>query len=129
MKNKIFGGLLAVTLLASAGAWAQDKAQAKKPELVEKTGVVAVQKADQAKHEKYDTITIKVGDESIKLLPGKDKKAFQPLEKMAGKTVTVKGEYLPANPPKYPLAAIKVTSVKEVKEAKAPAAAPAPEKK
>ncbi|MGD9642604.1 MAG: hypothetical protein AB7V08_07675 [Elusimicrobiales bacterium] len=120
MKNKIFGGLIAFTLLAvAAGARAQD--QAKKPELVEKTGVVEIVKADAAKNEKFDTILLKAGEETIKLLPSKDKKAFKPLEKMAGKTITVKGEFLPPNPPKYPLAAIKVKACKEVKETKKPA--------
>jgi len=110
MKNKIFGGLIALALLAGAVA-ARAQGQEKKPELVEKTGVISIQKADAAKHEKYDTIMLKVGEEAIKLLPSKDKKAFKPLEKLDGKTVTVKGEYLPPNPPKYPLAAIKVVSV------------------
>ena len=41
---------------------------------------------------------------------------------MAGKTVTVKGEFLPPNPPRYPLAAIKVNACTEVKAAKKPAA-------
>ncbi|OGR81028.1 MAG: hypothetical protein A2X32_08785 [Elusimicrobia bacterium GWC2_64_44] len=110
MKNKLFGGFIALALLAgAAGAWAQT--QGKKPELVEKTGVIQIQKADAAKNEKYDTIMLKVGEESIKLLPSKDKKVFKPLEKLDGKTITVKGEYLPPNPPKYPLAAIKVLSI------------------
>lgn len=124
MKNKIFGGFIAFTLLAgAAGAWAQ--APEKKPELVEKTGAIEIIKADPAKNEKFDTILLKAGEETIKLLPNKDKKAFKPLEKMAGKNVTVKGEFLPPNPPKYPLAAIKVNACNEVKEAKKPAAKPA----
>ncbi len=122
MKNRIIGGIIALGLLAvAAGAWAQAKPEAKKPVIVEKTGVIEIIKADPAKHEKYDTILLKAGEESIKLLPGADKKVFKPLEKMAGKTVTVKGEFLPPNPPKYPLAAIKVQSVVEAKAAAAPA--------
>lgn len=124
MKNKILGGFIALALLAvAAGARAQD--QAKKPELVEKTGVIEIIKADPAKNEKFDTILLKAGEETIKLIPNKDKKAFKPLEKMAGKNVNVKGEFLPPNPPKYPLAAIKVNACKEVKEAKKPADKPA----
>lgn len=121
MKNRIIGGFIALAILAgAAGAWAAEgKKQEKKPALTEKTGVVEVQKADAAKKEKYDTVLLKAADESIKLLPGKDKKVFQPLEKLAGKTVTVKGEYLTPKPPKYPLAALKVESFVEVK---APAA-------
>lgn len=124
MKNKILGGFIALALLAvAAGARAQD--QAKKPELVEKTGVIEIIKADPAKNEKFDTILLKAGEETIKLIPNKDKKAFKPLEKMAGKNVAVKGEFLPPNPPKYPLAAIKVNACKEVKEVKKPADKPA----
>ncbi len=113
MKNKLVSCSLALSLLAGAGvlgAWAQAKA---KPQMVEKTGVIETIKADAAKKEKYDTILLKVGDETFKLLPGEDKKAFKPLEKLGGKTVTVTGQLLPANPPKYPLAAIKVASVLE----------------
>ena len=114
MKNRIVGGFVALALLAgAAGAWAQGKKQEKKPELTEKTGVLSIQKADAAKKEKYDTLLLKAGDESIKLLPGKDKKVFKPLEKLDGKTLTVKGEYLPPKPPKYPLAALKVHSFSE----------------
>lgn len=113
MKNKLFSCALSLALLAGAGvlgAWAQEKA---KPELVEKTGVIEIIKADAAKKEKYNTILLKVGEETFKLLPGEDKKAFKPLEKLGGKTVTVTGQLLPANPPKYPLAAIKVATVLE----------------
>lgn len=121
MKNRILGCCIALTLLAGAGvrgAWAQEKA---KNEVVTKTGVIEIIKADAAKNEKYDTILLKIDKETFKLLPGKDKKVFKPLEKLGGKTVTVTGELLPANPPKYPLAAIKVASVAKVK---APAEAP-----
>lgn len=119
MKNRIIGAFVAFAVLAgAAGAWAEGKAKAK-AELVEKTGVIEIQKADEAKKEKYDTILLKAGEEVIKLLPGKDKKAFKGLEKLGGKTVTVTGEYLPPNPPKYPLAAIKVQTFAVVK---APAA-------
>ncbi|HBE88730.1 MAG TPA: hypothetical protein DDW67_06275 [Elusimicrobia bacterium] len=124
MKRRILGGSIAFALLAVA-AGARAEAPVKKTELVEKTGVIEIIKADAAKNEKFDTILLKSGEEAIKLLPGKDKKAFKPLEKMAGKTVTVKGEFLPPNPPKYPLAAIKVSACAEVKEAKKPAAKPA----
>lgn len=122
MKNRILACGLALALLAGAGvlgARAQEKA---KNEVVKKTGVISITKADAAKKEKYDTILLKAGEETFKLLPGADKKAFKPLEKLGGKTVNVTGELLPANPPKYPLAALKVASVVKVA---APAAAPA----
>ncbi|HNV72200.1 MAG TPA: hypothetical protein PKO06_21005 [Candidatus Ozemobacteraceae bacterium] len=93
-------------------------------ESVEKTGVIEVVKADAAKKEKYDTVLLKVGEESFKLIPGKNKKVFKMLEVMAGKNVTVKGTLMPANPPKYPLAAIKVDEYTE--STAAPSAAPAP---
>lgn len=92
---------------------------APKPEKVEKTGVLEVIKADPAKKEKYDTVLLKVGKETIKLIPAKDhKKEFKPLEVMGGKRVSVTGEFLPAKPPKYPLAAILVESFKELGTAK-----------
>lgn len=119
MKNRILVSFLALTLLSGAGvlgARAQEKA---KNEFVTKTGVIAITKADAKKNEKYDTILLNVYKETFKLLPGSDKKAFAPLAKLNGKTVTVTGELLPANPPKYPLAAIKVAST-----AKAAPAAP-----
>lgn len=125
MNKKLFGGLLALALFTgAAGAWAEapkadKKAEEKKVELTEKTGVISITKADAAKNEKYDTILLKAGEENIKLLPGADKKVFKPLEKMAGKTVTVKGEYLTPKPPKYPLGALKVASVAEAKAAPA----------
>lgn len=124
MKSKIFACCLAFTLLAGAGV-SGALAQAKtKNETVTKTGTIEVKKADAAKKEKFDTVLLKVGETTYKLLPGRDnKKAFKPLEKLGGKTVTVSGELLPANPPKYPLAAIKVASFTE-----AGAAAPAAEK-
>lgn len=129
MKNRIIGGLIALTLLAgAAGAWAQAqkqeaKAMPAKAQMTERTGMIQVLKADPSKHEKYDTVLLmeRAGAEPIKLLPGKDKKAFKPLEKLDGKIVVVKGEYLEPNPPKYPMAAIKVVSVTESKGA--PAAA------
>ena len=121
MKNRILTYCIAIVLMTGAGvlgARAQEKAKAKpevkKPavEMVEKTGTIEIKKADETKNEKYDTILLKVGDETIKLLPGKDKKTFKPLAKLGGKEVIVKGEFLPPNPPKYPLAALKVASVK-----------------
>ena len=117
MKNKILGGLAVCTLLAAAAVAAPaQKSPAKRPELTEKTGVIQIQKADKAKKEKYDTVLLKVGEETIKLIPGRDKKAFKPLEKLDGKTVKVTGEWLSPKPPKYPLAAMKVESFTEVKE-------------
>lgn len=133
MKNKIFTGGIAFTLLAGAlvlGAWAQKETKEERA-LTEKTGVIEVIKADAAKKEKYNTVLLKAGEETIKLLPGKgDKREFKNLEALGGKNVTVKGELLPANPPKYPLAALKVASFAELKAPKAaapgkPAAAPA----
>lgn len=126
MKRKIFSCCIAFTLLAGAGitsALAQAKA---KNETVTKTGTIEVKKADAAKKEKFDTVLLKVGEITYKLLPGRDnKKAFKTLEKLGGKTVTVSGELLPANPPKYPLAAIKVASFTEAGAA-VDAAPPAP---
>lgn len=117
MKNKMIGGLLSLALLAAAaGAMAEGPKPGKKAEAVEKTGVIQVIPADQARKEKYNTVLLKVGEETIKLIPARDKKDFKKLEALDGKTVTVTGEYLPANPPKYPLAAIKVQSFAEVKK-------------
>jgi len=123
MKHRILSCFIALTLLAGAGvigALAQAKAKTKN-EVVSKTGVIEIIKADAAKKEKYDTILLKVDKEAYKLLPGSDKKAFKPLEKLGGANVTVTGELLPANPPKYPLAAIKVASVAKVAKVAAPA--------
>lgn len=94
-----------------------------KGEIVEKTGTIEVKQAE--KNEKYNTVTIKVGNDVFKLLPVKGNKTIMgDLEKLAGKEVTVKGELLPAND-KHPMAAIKVESFTE--KAAAPAApAPAP---
>ena len=111
MKNKILISFLAAALLAGAGAIGARAQEKAKNAVVTKTGVIEIIKADAVKKEKYDTILLKSAEETFKLLPGSDKKAFKPLEKMAGKTVTVTGELLPANPPKYPLAAIKVATV------------------
>lgn len=82
-------------------------------ETVETTGVIEIVKADSAKNEKYDTILLKAGEITYKLIPNKDKEAFKKLETMAGKTLKVMGLIMPANPPKYPLAAIKVDSFTE----------------
>lgn len=121
MKGKILACAIAFSLLLGAGAAMAAETKAKpKLEKVEKAGVIEIIKADAAKQEKYDTILLKVGEETIKLLPAKDKKTFKKLEALGGKNVTVKGDLLPANPPKYPLAAIKVDSFKE-STAKAPA--------
>lgn len=133
MKNKILSGGIAFTLLAGVlvlGARAQKETKEERA-LTEKTGIIEVMKADPAKKEKYNTVLLKVGEETIKLLPGKEnKKEFKNLETLAGKNVAVKGTLLPANPPKYPLAALKVASFAEIKAAKpaAPAKAEAPAK-
>lgn len=82
-------------------------------ETIDTAGVIEVIPADAAKKEKYNTILLKVGEVTYKLLPGKDKKAFGQLESLAGKTVKVKGSVMPANPPKYPMAAIKVEEFSE----------------
>ncbi|HOY67325.1 MAG TPA: hypothetical protein PLP29_10575 [Candidatus Ozemobacteraceae bacterium] len=95
-----------------------------KAEAVEKTGVVEVKPADQAKKEKYNTVTLKVGNDTFKLIPGKGNKTIMAdIEKLAGKEVTVKGDLLPADD-KHPMAAIRLQSFAE--KAAAPAAAPAP---
>ncbi|HOT29244.1 MAG TPA: hypothetical protein PLU72_13745 [Candidatus Ozemobacteraceae bacterium] len=95
-----------------------------KGEIVEKTGTIEVKQAE--KNEKYNTVTLKAGNDVFKLLPVKGNKTIMgDLEKLAGKEVTVKGELLPANE-KHPMAAIKVESFTEkTAAAPAPAAAPA----
>jgi len=80
----------------------------------EKTGVIEVKAAE--KGQKYPTVTLKSGEDVFRLIPAKGNKEFSQLEKMAGKQVTVKGDLMPANPPKYPLAAIKVASFVVVEE-------------
>lgn len=79
---------------------------------VEFTGVVEVTPADEANGEKYATIILKVGEESYKLLPSEAKDAFNGLEGAAGKSINVKGTYLPADET-HPLAAVKVTEWSE----------------
>ncbi len=123
---------LAVALVAGCPMGAQAakpgkeaKAAVVAKEMVEKTGVIEVTPANKEKKEKYSTIVLKVGEESFKLLPGKNKKVLKMLEEMSGKQVTVKGALMPANPPKYPMAAIKVEEYTEA-AGTAPAAAPAP---
>lgn len=130
MKYRIFACCIALTLLAGAGvttALAQTKT---KNETVTKTGVIEVKMADAKKKEKFNTVLLTVGEVTYKLLPGRDtKKTFKNLEKLGGKTVTVSGELLTANPPKYPLPAIKVASFAETEAAgDAAPAAPAAEK-
>ena len=127
MNKKIFACCITILLAganSSMGAESKTKAKA---EMVEKTGILEVQKADTAKKEKYDTILLKVGEETFKLLPGKApeiKKTFKGLNALGGKEVTVTGELKPANPPKYPLPAIIVETFKESSDA-----VPAPKKK
>ncbi|MDD3146972.1 MAG: hypothetical protein PHD82_06685 [Candidatus Riflebacteria bacterium] len=83
-------------------------------EAIETSGVLEVIDADASKNEKHKTVLLKAGEITYRLIPNKDsKELFVKLEAMTGKTVTVKGDLLPANPPKYPLAAIKVTSFTE----------------
>lgn len=97
-------------------------------EAVEKTGVLEVIPADKTKKEKYNTVLLKVGADTFKLLPGKNKNVLKMLEEMTGKEVTVKGDMMPANPPKYPMAAIKVSEYTEkvvTPAAAAPVAEPA----
>ena len=129
MINKLLACCVALGLLAGAvSVFAAEPGQKTKYEIKEVTGVVEIAKADAAKKEKYDTVLLKEGEKTYKLIPAKDKNMFKKLEALGGKTVMVKGPLLPANPPKYPLAAIKVDSFSVV-EAPAPAAAPAPKKK
>lgn len=80
----------------------------KKGDAVEFTGNVEVTPADAAKGEKYATILLKVGEEAYKLIPSENKEAFNGLEAAAGKTVKVKGTFLPADD-QHPLPAIMVT--------------------
>ncbi len=83
-----------------------------KGDAVEFTGVVEVTPADEAAGEKYSTIVLKAGEESYKLLPSENKEAFNGLEAAAGKTITLKGTYLPADET-HPLPAVKVTEWSE----------------
>ncbi len=87
----------------------------KKPlEAIEVSGVLEVKDADESKGEKHKTVLLTVGETVYRLIPGKDTKdLFPKLETLGGKTIKVKGEVLPANPPKYPLAAIKVAEYSE----------------
>ena len=109
---------------AGAGAATGADIKAKAKQMKEVTGAIEIVKADLAKKEKYDTVLLKVDKETYKLIPAKDKKLFKELESLGGKTVRVNGEVLPANPPRYPLAAIKVNTFSVVE-----APAPAPKKK
>ena len=131
MNKKIFAFCIAILLAGANASMGADTKTKAKAEMVEKTGILEVQKADTAKKEKYDTILLKVGEETFKLLPGKApeiKKTFKGLNALGGKEVTVTGELKPANPPKYPLPAIIVETFKET-TAPAPAAEAAPGKK
>ena len=129
MTKRILACCLTLGLFAAANvAFAADQKEKAKSEPVEKVGVIEIRKADPAKKEKYNTVLLKVGEETFKLIPGKDKeikKSFKKLESLEGKEVTVTGALMPAKPPKYPMAAILVESFAE----KTPAAAPAPVKK
>jgi hypothetical protein len=130
--KKILGIFIATSLLfASAGMVAaqengkdpvapakkEDKPNSKfnSPDLqsIECVGTIQVTPPDAAKKQKYATITIKDGDREFKLIPGKDKKNFAELEKLAGKVVSVSGKLLPANE-KFPMPAIKVDTFSEV---------------
>jgi hypothetical protein len=122
MRNAlVLCGIVLFLLAGMSGLFAADNAKA---ETVTKSGVVEIKKAE--KGEKYDTVMLKAGAEVFKLLPGKDKAEFAKIEALAGKTIEVTGSHLPANPPKYPMAAIKVESFKEVAPPAAPATTDAP---
>jgi len=127
MNKKIFACCITILLTGANASMGADAKTMAKAVFVEKTGVIEVQKADSAKKEKYNTILLKVGEETFKLLPGKApeiKKTFKGLNALGGKEVTVTGELKPANPPKYPLPAIIVETFKESSDA-----VPAPKKK
>jgi hypothetical protein len=84
------------------------KAAKAQGEVVEKTGTIEIKKAE--KGEKFDTVLLKIGDETLKIIPGKGKKeVMKELEQMGGKEIVVKGTLLPADE-KHPLAAIKIDS-------------------
>lgn len=83
-----------------------------KGDAVEFSGIVEVTPADEAAGQKYSTIILKVGEESYKLIPSEAKEAFAGLEAAVGKTINVKGAFLPADET-HPLAAIKVTEWSE----------------
>lgn len=104
----------AVPTVTEEVAKSADGAEKKALEAIETSGVLEVIDADASKNEKHKTVLLKVGEVTYRLIPSKDsKESFVKLEAMTGKTVNVKGEVLPANPPKYPLAAIKVASFTE----------------
>ncbi len=146
MKKLFVVAFLAVAVLSASpcafakeGKPAAGKFAKVKIEQVEKTGVLEVKAKE--KGEKYNTVTLKVGEAIFRLIPGKGSKGkFDAIEKMAGKEITVKGGLLPANE-KHPLDAIKVDSfeakggaatpaaVSPATPAPAPAPAPAPETK
>jgi len=92
---------------------AEKKAENKNLEQIESTGTIEVTPADPAKKQKFAVITLKDGDKTFKLIPGKIKKEFSKLEQLSGKVVKVSGKLMPANE-KYPMAAIKVDSFSEV---------------
>ncbi len=101
----------AVTLLEAKGK-AGGKPKFSKGEPVEKTGVIEVTPSEGK--QKFPTVTLKVGADVFKVVPGKGgKNIMKKLEALNGKTVTLKGNLLPANPPKHPMAAIKVESFTE----------------
>lgn len=140
MKKLFVAVSLAVALVAAPCLYAEkapegkDKPKMERPkgEACEKTGTVEVKKAE--KGEKHDSVLLKVGAETFKLLPAKDKKGImKDLEKLGGVEITVKGNMVAAND-KHPLPAIFVESFEkkgdaakpaDVKPADAPAPAPA----
>jgi len=87
-----------------------------KLEHIETSGILKVTPADPARKQKYATIVLVCSDKEYKLLPGLERAAFAELEKMAGQTITVKGDLLPAND-KYPMPAIKVNEIPGVSKA------------
>lgn len=83
-----------------------------KGDSVELSGMISVTLPDTEKGEKYSTIILQVGEDSYKLLPSENKDAFKGLEDASGKSITVKGTYLPADEA-HPLAAVKVSEWSE----------------
>ncbi|MFZ2958274.1 MAG: hypothetical protein WA705_15400 [Candidatus Ozemobacteraceae bacterium] len=116
---------LAIPVFAADPAPAPKPADAKKPivevkkDLVEKTGLVEIEKGKSPKH---PIVTLKVEKESFILAAGKDAKILEEIVKLAGKEITVKGQLL-IGEGKHPMPLIKVESFSaKTVDAAAPAA-------
>lgn len=130
--------LLVLVLLISSVAlpvcFAKTEVKGQKQEVVqptkdeiEKTGNLEVRAKElpeqakgkgKGKREQLNEFILKCDGVEYKLIcrlgKGKNKDLVNKLLSLNGKTITVKGNLLPANPPKHPLAAIVVREVFEV---------------